>query len=79
MTQPIQQPAGTAVAATSSSGRETGGYLTGRAAGRDTGSGSGGSATGGLERFDCCWLAVELATLAATLVPRRHASLRDQL
>jgi len=33
----------------------------------------------GLEHFDCYRLAVEFAALAATLVPRGHAALRDQL
>jgi four helix bundle protein len=35
--------------------------------------------TAGLDRFDCYRLAVELAAVAATLVPRGHAALRDQL
>jgi four helix bundle protein len=33
----------------------------------------------GLESFDCYRLAVEFAALAASLVPRGHAALRDQL
>jgi four helix bundle protein len=33
----------------------------------------------GLEGFDCYRLALEFAALAAALVPRGHASLRDQL
>ena len=32
-----------------------------------------------LETFDCYRLALAFATLAATLVPRGHAALRDQL
>jgi four helix bundle protein len=32
-----------------------------------------------LERLDCYRFALELAALAATLVPRGHASLKDQL
>jgi four helix bundle protein len=51
MTQPIQQPAATAIAPSRS----------------------------GLEQFDCYRLAVQLATIAASLVPRGHAGLRDQL
>jgi four helix bundle protein len=35
--------------------------------------------TSGLEGFDCYRLALEFAALAAALVPRGHASLRDQL
>ena len=35
--------------------------------------------TSGLESSDCYRLAVEFAALAASLVPRGHASLRDQL
>ena len=38
-----------------------------------------GSSNGSLETVDCYRLAVELAAVAATLVPRGHASLRDQL
>jgi len=38
-----------------------------------------GSSSGPLETVDCYRLAVELAAVAATLVPRGHASLRDQL
>jgi four helix bundle protein len=33
----------------------------------------------GIESFDCYRLAVEFAALAASLVPRGHAALRDQL
>ena len=33
----------------------------------------------GLESFDCYQLAIDLAALASTLVPRGHAALRDQL
>ena len=36
-------------------------------------------ATSGLERFDRYRLAVQFAALAASLVPRGHAALRDQL
>jgi len=35
--------------------------------------------TSGVASFDCYRLAVEFAALAASLVPRGHASLRDQL
>ena len=33
----------------------------------------------GLESFDCYQLAIDLAALASTLVPRGHGALRDQL
>jgi four helix bundle protein len=35
--------------------------------------------TSGIENLDCYRLALELAALAAALVPRGHAALRDQL
>jgi len=38
-----------------------------------------GCGNGSLEKVDCYRLAVELAAVVATLVPRGHASLRDQL
>jgi four helix bundle protein len=40
---------------------------------------AGRQQTSGIENFDCYRLALELAALAASLVPRGHASLRDQL
>jgi len=68
------QPAGDGVMATErSNGRATGRHLT------SSGSGAEDSTTGRLESFDCYRLAVEFAVLAASLVPRGHASLRDQL
>jgi four helix bundle protein len=38
-----------------------------------------GCNNGSLEKVDCYRLAVEFAAVAATLVPRGHSSLRDQL
>jgi four helix bundle protein len=38
-----------------------------------------GCNSGSIEKVDCYRLAIEFAAAAATLVPRGHASLRDQL
>jgi four helix bundle protein len=73
------QPAGDGVMTTDcSNGRVSGAGkgFAGRVAGcAHAPSGSGG----GLENFDCYRLAVEFAALAATLVPRGHAALKDQI
>jgi four helix bundle protein len=73
------QPAGDGVTtAPRSNGRVpgTGDGFAGRVAGRPFSPSGSGS---GLESFDCYRLALELATIAAELVPRGHAALKDQI
>jgi four helix bundle protein len=73
------QPAGDGVTTVPrSNGRVpgTGDGFVGRVTARHLSSSGSGK---GIESFDCYRLALEFAALAAALVPRGHASLRDQL
>jgi four helix bundle protein len=73
------QPAGDGVTTVArSNGRVpgTGDGFSGRVTGRPLSPSGSGS---GPQSFDCYRLALEFAALAASLVPRGHASLRDQL
>jgi four helix bundle protein len=69
------QPATDTTAMACSNGRASGESFARRA----TGCLPARSGSGSLEDFDCYRLAIEFAALSATLVPRGHGALRDQL